>query len=89
MKPGDKVVYNGKCKDSIMKCPKAFKEIVVISGIHIRPFTNDLFYIIHGYEKAYDGCLQFFHPAHLIPLDDWKQAEYMVEELKEELEVTV
>lgn len=89
MKPGDKVVYNGKGKANGMRYPEPFKEVLTISGTHNRPVTGELFYIIEGYECDVDGIRQFFHGSHLIPIEYWKQAEYMVEELKEELEVTV
>lgn len=80
MKPGDKVVWDGR-GDNPTGMPRPFKDILIVRGKCDCGCSNGAL--------MFDNVDVAILPEYLIPVDHWKQAEYMVEELKEELEVTV
>lgn len=90
MKPGDKLVCLKKGNwqnkiDNDNSGPK-HEEIVTFNEYSL---TSNNYIRIEEYLFDDNGRYQAFNIKWFIPLDHWKQAEYMVEELKEELEVTV
>lgn len=91
MKPGDKLVCIKKFKGVNRAGMKTDTELPVLYKTYTYDGNSPNDGYIYLVELNYFLWIgrAAFNATHFVPLDHWKQAEYMVEELKEELEVTV
>jgi len=87
--PGKKVVYNGKGTHPYMSFPTPYTEILTLKKMHVRPDDGAIGWELEEYNYSIDGTLQVFKQDHLIPLEDWEQAETMTAELVEETLIPV